>query len=174
MPTAFTCTCRKNAKGEVLERELSAILQREPCVCPADAFEAAVLADKASKKLVKAEAKAEAAAAKMDTPLEGLLSDEQAETMASEGVADDAVVGVKSVLDMGLHSWLVELEAKVRTNGALRGDDPERISSDHEAQKALAKRIYYSGIRSMQRLTTDILWLALDIGITSHVCSLVG
>ena len=79
MPTAFTCTCRKNAKGEVLERELSAILQREPCVCPADAFEAAVLADKASKKLVKAEAKAEAAAAKMDTPLEGLLSDEQAE-----------------------------------------------------------------------------------------------
>jgi hypothetical protein len=34
---------------------------------------------------------------------------------------------------------------KVDTDGFHRKDDPEKISFDYEAQKALAKRIYYSG-----------------------------
>ena len=143
-------------------------------MCPADAFEAAVQAERASKKLVKAEAKADASAAKMDTPLDGLLSDKLAETMALEGVQEPEVVGVKSTMDLGFLAWLVDLDAKVCATGTVSGDAPEKISSDQEAQKALAKRIYYSGIRSMQRLTTEILWQALDIGITSWVCSLVG
>ena len=174
MPSDFNCVCRKNAKGEVLKRESSAIVQREPCVCPADVFEAAVLTEKEARKLVKDQVKAEAAAARMDTTLDGLLSDEQAVEMslASEGASE--VVGVKSRLDVGMESWLLERSEKVRAEGAQRGEDPEKISSDDEAQAALAKRIYYTTLRSMQRLTPEFLWLALDMGFTSHVCSLVG
>jgi hypothetical protein len=174
MPSAFNCVCRKNAKGEVLKRDESAIVMREPCVCPADVFDAAVQAEKASKKLVKDHVKAEAAAARMETTIDGLLSDEQAVEMslASEGASE--VVGVKSRLDMGLETWLLESSGTIRTEGAQREEDEDKISSDVEAQAVLAKRIYYSTLRSMQRLTPEILWLALDVGMTSHVCSLVA
>ena len=176
MPLAFNCVCRKNAKGEVLKRESSAIVQREPCVCPADVFDAAVLAEKAARKLVKDQVKAEAAAARMDTTLDGLLSDEQAVEMslASEGALASEVIGVKSRLDLGMETWLMERSDTFVRAGALRGEDPDKISSDNEAQSALAKRIYYTTLRSMQRLTPEILWVALDVGISSHVCSLVG
>ena len=174
MPSDFNCVCRKNAKGEVLKRESSAIVQREPCVCPADVFEAAVLTEKEARKLVKDQVKAEAAAARMDTTLDGLLSDEQAVEMslASEGASE--VIGVKSRLDLGMETWLMERSDTFLRAGALRGEDPDKISSDNEAQSALAKRIYYTTLRSMQRLTPEILWVALDVGISSHVCSLVG
>jgi hypothetical protein len=175
MPSDFNCVCRKNATGEVLKRESSAIVQREPCVCPADVFEAAVLAEKEARKLAKDQVKAEAAAARMDTTDgDGLLSDEQAEEMslASEGASE--VVGVKSRLDLGMESWLLERSVTICTGGADRGEDPDKVSSDNEAVAALSKRIYYTTLRSMQRLTPEILWVALDVGILSHVCSLAG
>ena len=73
-----------------------------------------------------------------------------------------------------METWLLERSVAICTGGAARGEDPDKVSSDNEAVAALSKRIYYTTLRSMQRLTPEILWVALDVGILSHVCSLAG